>query len=146
MPYFFPFLTPTFTAASTLLGASFVFHRKEGEQMWTGFLFSSELLLELFLPFDLIKLINPPFKGKKLEQFTYVVENLFFFSQSHDNVTKGLNGHLIICASLTPIKSHLIKLNVKNPSSRLTVRKGLIGEDRHDICFPEHNDWQCRPD
>lgn len=60
-----------------------------------------------------------------------------FSPQSHDNVISGVDGHLILCASPIPIKSYLIKLNVKDPSSPLNVCQGLIVEDRHDICFEE---------
>jgi len=51
--------------------------------------------------------------------------------------SQGLMAILILCASPIPIKSYLIKLNVKDPSSPLNVCQGLIGEDRHDICFEE---------
>lgn len=69
--------------------------------------------------------------------WTIPFNKLEFSLQSHDNVISVLDGHLILCASPIPIKSYLIKLNVKDPSSPLNVCQGLIGEDRHDICFEE---------
>lgn len=73
----------------------------------------------------------------KCDRVNYSFNKLEFSLQSHDNVISVLDGHLILCASPIPIKSYLIKLNVKDPSSPLNVCQGLIGEDRHDICFEE---------